>query len=70
MKNKTDAEIGLKIKVARIKARMKQKDFAEKLGFSIDQILKYEKGITPITVNRLQQMATILNVNINEILEG
>lgn len=41
-------------------------DLAEKIGLSFQQIQKYEKGATRISVMRLQQISEALDVNITD----
>jgi transcriptional regulator with XRE-family HTH domain len=43
---------------------------AERIGVSFQQIQKYEKGATRITVMRLQQISGALGVNITVFFEG
>lgn len=59
-----DIKIGEKIKKTRKNLGLSQIDLAEKIGLSFQQIQKYEKGRTKITVNRLQQISEALNVTI------
>lgn len=59
-----DGKIGVKIKKLRKDRGLSQISLAEKMGLSFQQIQKYEKGLTQITVNRLQQIAEALNVSI------
>lgn len=59
-----DEQIGLKIKTLRKGWGMSQIELAEKMGLSFQQIQKYEKGATRLSVLRLQQIAEALGVHI------
>ncbi len=54
--------IGLIIKSMRIKYGLSQIELAEKINLSFQQIQKYEKGATAISVSRLQQIAEAFGV--------
>ncbi len=56
--------IGQKIRELRKRKRISQMDLAERIGLSFQQIQKYEKGISKISVSRLQQIAKALNVDV------
>jgi transcriptional regulator with XRE-family HTH domain len=62
-------KIGQKIKQIRKSWGFSQIELAEKVGVSFQQIQKYEKGSTQISVARLQQIADVLGVNISDFLE-
>lgn len=47
-----------------------QADMAEKLGMSVTGYAKLERGESQIRVERLQQIAQILEVNIEELMAG
>jgi len=54
--------IGLRIKLLREERKISQSALGEAIGVSYQQVQKYEKGITPITVERLQQIAEALGI--------
>ena len=62
-------KIGLKIKQMRKRWGLSQIELAEKIGISFQQIQKYEKGSTRISVMRLQQISDALDVNIRAFFE-
>ena len=64
-----DKKIGQKIKQIRKSWGLSQIELAEKIGISFQQIQKYEKGSTRISVVRLQQIAEALGVNISIFFE-
>lgn len=55
-------QIGLTIKSMRIKYGLSQIELAEKINLSFQQVQKYEKGATAISVSRLQQIAEAFGV--------
>lgn len=62
--------IGENILRARLAAGLTQRDLAAKLNISFQAIQKYEKGIvTNIPIERIQQLADVLNVSPLELLD-
>lgn len=55
-------KIGIKIRELRQTYGLSQIQLAEKLNLSFQQIQKYEKGVTAISVVRLQQIAEAFGV--------
>lgn len=64
-----DKKIGQKIKQIRKSWGLSQSELAERVGISFQQIQKYEKGSTRISVMRLQQISKALDVNISAFFE-
>ena len=64
-----DKKIGLKIKQMRKRWGLSQIELAERIGISFQQIQKYEKGSTKISVMRLQQISEAFGVNIITFLD-
>jgi len=64
-----EKRIGQKIREIRKKKGISQMGLAEKVGLSFQQIQKYEKGISKISVSRLFQIANALNVDIYTFFE-
>ena len=62
-------KIGQKIKQIRKSWGLSQSELAERIGISFQQIQKYEKGSTRISVMRLQQISEALGVHITTFLE-
>lgn len=60
--------LGERIRNERRKARLTQVGLAEKMGLSMQQIQKYESGSTSISVERIYELAKILNVDVLEII--
>ena len=66
----TDKKIGKKIKRIRKALGLSQIALAERIGISFQQIQKYEKGASKISVLRLQQISEALDTNINIFFEA
>ena len=62
-------EIGQKIKRLRIRWGLSQSQLAERIGISFQQIQKYEKGSSRISVMRLKQIAEALGVRLTSFFE-
>jgi len=62
--------IGRKIRELRRQRGLTQMELAERVGVSFQQIQKYEKGATRISVERLDQICKVLGVGIHLFLEG
>jgi transcriptional regulator with XRE-family HTH domain len=67
--SKIDKKIGQKIKRLRKGWGFSQIELAEKIGVSFQQVQKYEKGFTTMSVFRLQQISEALGVSINTFFE-
>lgn len=61
--------IGEKIRELRKRWGLSQMELAERLGVSFQQVQKYEKGITKISVSRLKDVADALGVDIAEFFK-
>lgn len=62
----TDAmNIGNKIRRLRKVAGMTQMQLAEKMGITYQQVQKYEKGVSELTIRRLRQVAEALNMPVS-----
>lgn len=64
-----DKVIGHRIRIARQGLSFSQMDLAERIGVSFQQIQKYEKGVTRISVFRLTQIAGALGLPVRILLE-
>ncbi|RPI76964.1 MAG: helix-turn-helix domain-containing protein [Desulfobacteraceae bacterium] len=62
-------DIGQKLRNMRRYLGLTQMELAEKVGISFQQIQKYEKGITNISVERLRQVSEALGTPMNVFLE-
>jgi transcriptional regulator with XRE-family HTH domain len=64
-----DKKVGKKIRQMRKALGLSQIALAERIGISFQQIQKYEKGASKISVLRLQQISEALDTNINTFFE-
>ena len=79
MKDKTNNEgsmsifnvhLGRKIRDRRLSLGLTQTKVGDALGFSFQQIQKYEKGLNGVTSEKLLDLANVLQVPINFFYEG
>ncbi len=69
MKRDTDKRhIGSLIRIVRKTAGLSQMELAERVGISYQQIQKYEKGVSEISVSRLSQIAHALNIPLSRFV--
>lgn len=62
-------KIGEKIRQLRKGWGLSQSELAEKIGVSFQQVQKYEKGSTRVSVMRLQQISEVFGVDIASFFE-
>jgi transcriptional regulator with XRE-family HTH domain len=62
-------DIGTLIREMRKAAGMSQMRLADKIGVSYQQVQKYEKGASKLSVPRLMQIAEVFNVPVTAFLE-
>ncbi|WP_315855408.1 helix-turn-helix transcriptional regulator [Rhizobium leguminosarum] len=67
--SKADASLGRRIRSLRLALKMSHRELAHAIGVSYQQLQKYERGMSRISVSRLQKMATALDVPISLLLE-
>jgi transcriptional regulator with XRE-family HTH domain len=65
-----DQHVGRRVRTARMLASVSQEKLADAIGVTFQQVQKYEKGTNRISVSRLQQIASMLNVPISYFYEG
>ncbi|MBQ8750231.1 MAG: helix-turn-helix transcriptional regulator [Alphaproteobacteria bacterium] len=64
-----DAYVGSRICARRRLLQLSQKQMAERLGVTFQQVQKYEKGVNRIGAGRLYSIAKILGVSISYFFE-
>ena len=62
-------EIGQSIQEARKKAKLTQKELAEKVGIATITVQQYERGVRTPQIETLQKIAQALNIDVG-ILYG
>ena len=60
--------IGKRIKIARIKADMKQEHLAEKSGLSPTHVSNVETGTTKVSLSSIVSLANALGVTVDDLL--
>lgn len=65
-----DVHVGARICARRKLLQLSQKQMAEKLGITFQQVQKYEKGVNRIGAGRLYTIAVILGVDIDYFYSG
>jgi transcriptional regulator with XRE-family HTH domain len=66
----TNSCIGIRIKDARERARLRQEDLAATLGVSFNTIRNYEKSRTMPPVGKLSEIADVLDVDLLWLIDG
>ena len=67
---KIDEHIGSKVRQRRILLGVSQSELGRALGLTFQQVQKYEKGLSHITVGRLWDIGKILGVPFSFFIEG
>jgi transcriptional regulator with XRE-family HTH domain len=65
-----EQHIGKQIKMLRMAQKMSQKDLAERMDITYQQVQKYETGLNRISVSRLWQLCNIFGITPNFLFEG
>ena len=65
-----NVHLGRKIRDRRLSLGLTQTKVGDALGFSFQQIQKYEKGLNGVTSEKLLDLANVLQVPINFFYEG
>ena len=68
--NPTDKHVGSRVRLRRVMLNLTQTELARRLGFSYQQLQKYEAGINRLAASRLQQVSHILQVPVAFFFEG
>jgi transcriptional regulator with XRE-family HTH domain len=68
--NPRDQHVGSWMRMRRMMLGISQKKLGKGIGFTFQQVQKYEKGVNRIGASRLQQIAQILQVPVDFFFEG
>ena len=68
--NSADIQVGEAIRAHRLIAGMSQKDLADRLGVSFQQVQKHEKGTNRVGAGRLPQIAGIFGLPIGALFDA
>lgn len=66
-RNIIDLYVGRRIKILRKQNHITQKDLAERLGITFQQIQKYEKGLNRLPASRMLSICMALNITPNDL---
>jgi transcriptional regulator with XRE-family HTH domain len=66
----TDKHVGARVRMRRKMAAMSQRQLADALGITYQQLQRDEKGLNRIAASRLQQISHILRVPVAFFFEG
>ena len=65
-----DAEIGRRLRQARLAENLTQDGLAQRLGISFQQVQKYENGANRVSSSRLWAIGNALGVPVTYFFEG
>jgi transcriptional regulator with XRE-family HTH domain len=65
-----ETQIGERIRLRRLRARVSQENLGKPLGVSFQQIQKYEKGTNRVSAGRLLEIAEVLECDVTDFFEG
>jgi transcriptional regulator with XRE-family HTH domain len=63
-----DGQIGIRVRAARMRAKLTQVQLAERVGVSFQQVQKYENGRNRIAASTLMLIADAVNATVGELL--
>jgi transcriptional regulator with XRE-family HTH domain len=63
-----DVEVGRRLRLARLHSNLSQEHVATTLGISFQQVQKYEKGVNRVAVEKLAQLAQLLNTTPHDLM--
>jgi transcriptional regulator with XRE-family HTH domain len=64
------SKIGDRIRVCRVERKLSQENLANEIGISITAYSKIERGLTNVSVGRLDQIATCLGVPLTRLMHS
>jgi transcriptional regulator with XRE-family HTH domain len=65
-----DAMVGTRISMLRVNRGMSQAMLAERIGATLQQMQKYERGANRVGASRLSQVASVLGVSVGALFES
>jgi transcriptional regulator with XRE-family HTH domain len=68
--DQVDVQVGQRIRIQRLANRMSQMALANALGVTLQQVQRYEKGVSRVGAGRLTTIATALGVPVIDLLES
>jgi transcriptional regulator with XRE-family HTH domain len=67
--DQVDVQVGQRIRIQRLAITMSQVTLANALGVTLQQVRRYEKGVSRLGAGRLTAIATALGVPVADLLE-
>lgn len=61
--------IGARIRAARRRAGLSHRQFAEKLGWGVNEIMVLERGKAPLTIPKLRRLAAVLGLSLAQLVD-
>jgi transcriptional regulator with XRE-family HTH domain len=61
-----DVQVGQRIRILRLEAKVSQTELAEQLGVTFQQVQKYEKGVNRVGAGRLTKIAVDGGLNLRK----
>ena len=68
--SRIDKLVGHNIRVHRLYARMSRTEFGKYVGVTVQQVLKYEKGVNRVSSGSLFKMASVLRIPVSSLYQG
>jgi transcriptional regulator with XRE-family HTH domain len=65
-----DAMVGARVRMLRVNRGISQTALAERIGVTFQQLQKYEQGADRVGVSRLAEIASVLDVSVDEFFES
>jgi transcriptional regulator with XRE-family HTH domain len=65
-----DVEVGRRIRIRRQQLGLTQTDLANGLGYTFQQVQKYEKGTNRVSCSKLVEIAAVLKCSTGSLLPG
>ena len=65
-----DRHVGTRLRLLRLQHGLSQKDIAEGLGLTFQQVQKYENGANRISASKLFEIAALMDISIAEFFVG
>jgi transcriptional regulator with XRE-family HTH domain len=67
--NVVDSYVGQRLRLLRQRRRISQKDLAERIGITFQQVQKYEKGLNRLPASRMLAICFVLDITPNDLFK-
>ena len=65
-----DRHVGARLRLLRLQRGLSQKDIAEGLGLTFQQVQKYENGANRVSASKLFEIAALIGVPVSDFFVG